>query len=431
MRIGVDRDVAAGLQCPAHSRVRQVEAPRVGIEFERRIALARGGEHGVEVGLEAASAGDLAPGRVAEHVHVRVPDRAQQSAGGLIALLVERGVRRRHHNIELIEHLVGIVESAVGQDVDFGSRQQPNVLGLSVELPDSLDVREQGVDLESAGESRTAGVVGDGKSLEAAAARDPDELFEGVPSVRRGAVHVQVTSNVVLFDQRVEDLAQTFEADHRRIESFFAQLRWNPCQVHRRIDVLLGLPGDIAWRLGIAKIGLFGVTSRIVLCFPTFGRLLRLDTKHTVLIDTQATILSHAAQHHIVIFRPGEILQGSSKRLGRHDAKIDLQPSAKSDRHLGIAAANDGGHFFETPELVHNGVRVGRIDEQVQVADRFATAAITSGHLKLPDSFELPHVNEQLLHDLVGVSPIQTCVSGGSRIDAREDFLLGFSSEPF
>ena len=57
---------------------------------------------------------------------MRILERAQQAVSHLPVILIERGVHRRHHEIERGEALVGEVERAVGLDVAFDAGQQPH-----------------------------------------------------------------------------------------------------------------------------------------------------------------------------------------------------------------------------------------------------------------------------------------------------------------
>ena len=82
-------------------------------------------------------------------------------------------------------------------------------------------------------------------------------------------------------------------------------------------------------------------------------------------------------------------------------------------------------------ELVHRGVRIVGVDEQVEVADRFAAAAVAAGHLDLSNAFHLAHVGEQLLDDFVGVGPIHPHSALCREVDAGENFLLRLLAEAF
>ena len=96
-----------------------------------------------------------------------------------------------------------------------------------------------------------------------------------------------------------------------------------------------------------------------------------------------------------------------------------------SPRPMTVASSSNSA------ELIHRGVGVVGVDEQVDVADRFAAAAVAAGHFHLPDAFQLAHVGEQLLHDLVGVGPVHPLVGLGGQVDAGQDLVLRLLAEAF
>jgi hypothetical protein len=67
---------------------------------------------------------DLAPGQMADAIDQRVLDGADDSLGHLRSAHPERRVDRGHDPVELGEHIVVVVELAVGEDVDLAPGEQ-------------------------------------------------------------------------------------------------------------------------------------------------------------------------------------------------------------------------------------------------------------------------------------------------------------------
>ncbi len=55
---------------------------------------------------------------------------------------------------------------------------------------------------------------------------------------------------------------------------------------------------------------------------------------------------------------------------GRHRHEVDLRPAEEADGALVVALADHGVDGAEPEEPVHHGLRLGRLDEQVEVPDR-------------------------------------------------------------
>ncbi len=130
-------------------------------------------------------------------------------------------------------------------------------------------------------------------------------------------------------------------------------------------------------------------------------------------------------------FEPVKYCRRCTKRFRRHDAQVDLQAASEADRHFRVAAADHRGQLFESAELVHRVLRVVGVDQEIDVANGFAAAAVAAGDLHLANAVHLAHVGEQFLHDFVGVRPVHPLMRTGGQVDAGENFLLCFLAEAF
>jgi hypothetical protein len=71
------------------------------------------------------------------------PDVPAFERGGILPCLL---VQRREHDVELLEDVVGEIETAVGQDVDFASMEDGNVGILLAKRRDLLALSLDAVD---------------------------------------------------------------------------------------------------------------------------------------------------------------------------------------------------------------------------------------------------------------------------------------------
>ena len=145
-------------------------------------------------------------GRMAEHVDQRVRRRRHHLGGCPGGALAELGVRRRDHPVQLGQHVVGVVERPVGEDVDLGAGQQLEPLGreLRGDLADRADVLAQPADVESDARLERVHVrrvLRDGEVAVATRHRRPRHLLDAVLAVGCGRVRVQVAPDVVDRDE--------------------------------------------------------------------------------------------------------------------------------------------------------------------------------------------------------------------------------------
>ena len=176
MDIAVDREHAACVNRALDMDIAEVEAHVVRVDLERGAMLLRGGEELVHRGLKTWPAVHDAAGRMADHMDERVRDRLQEAVGRDARLLLERGVRARHHPVEFGEQVVCVVERAVRQDVDLAARPDLHVRMPLARLVDRLDVRAQPRLVETVRLELALRMVGDRDRLEPARERPLDEF---------------------------------------------------------------------------------------------------------------------------------------------------------------------------------------------------------------------------------------------------------------
>ena len=74
-------------------------------------------------------------------------------------------VDRRHHPVGLFEHVIGQVETAIFQDIQFHSFQKRDAVNLAGELINGPPMLPQPARIQPAGHSDPLGVIGNGDAL--------------------------------------------------------------------------------------------------------------------------------------------------------------------------------------------------------------------------------------------------------------------------
>src|SRR6266851_5696393 len=158
-------------------------------------------------------------------------------------------------------------------------------------------------------------------------------------------MQMQVTADVGELDQ-LWQLALARQLDLARA---FAQLRRNPRQADRGIDVRFGSAGQAGGLI------FHGVDA--------------------VLVDLESLAHGHRAQLDVVLLRAGEVLQRRADALGWHDAQIDLDVGDGDDRRPRITRAEHLLDQRQRRERRHDGLGLCRGDEDVDVAGGLFPAA--------------------------------------------------------
>ena len=100
-------------------------------------------------------------------------------------------------------------------------------------------------------------------------------------------------------------------------------------EYRRLVDVLNRMRDGSTHVLAVRASG--GAVEGLVLLDDVLLALLT-DAEHAVLVDLQSLLLGAAAEFDVVLFGTGEVLQCGTERGPRHDAQIDLQPAAKTEK---------------------------------------------------------------------------------------------------
>ena len=218
----------------------QVEAVWIGIQFHRDFVFGGRGQYCVHVeGIGIAAELD-ASGGVSDEGSVGILDRLEQSLGHLSGLLIEDRVHAGDDDIQLREDIVGEIEIAIRQDVDFDASKDGNAVDVLVGGANSGDVFDRTFVVESVGEGQVLGVVSDGHVLIAARFGSLGHLFDGIAPVGLDGVHVDVALQIGLGKQLREGVIFR-EIDLTQI---LAHLRWDIVEVEFGVNLFFRFAGN-------------------------------------------------------------------------------------------------------------------------------------------------------------------------------------------
>src|SRR5664279_5886355 len=105
------------------------------------------------------------------------------------------------HNIHLLQHRVGEIELAIGQDIHFDACHDGDAVRLLVGGVNSGDVLLGTLVIKAVGECQVFRVIGDGNVLVAALFRRCRHLVDGALPVGFDRVHVDLTAQIGDGDQ--------------------------------------------------------------------------------------------------------------------------------------------------------------------------------------------------------------------------------------
>ncbi len=156
-----------------------------------------------------------------------------------------------HHVIEPGQHIVGIVERAIRQDIALGSFEDVELAaeGL-VELVDLRPLRPDALDTQPAGIARRSRMVGDSQVLQATIARCRRHFRERGRSIAPVGVAMKGTGQIVELDEFGE-IPRFRGID---LAGILAELGRDLSQTQRREELGLGPAGD---RCVLARQGIF------------------------------------------------------------------------------------------------------------------------------------------------------------------------------
>src|SRR5262245_43981671 len=119
MGVRVDAESAAELNPPPQPTPVKIKPPRVPVYFDSDAVLSAGRQHPLDIEIIPRPPQQLAAGHVANDRDERVGDRAHQALGLFRAIEPELTVDAANDEIEAAQHVLRIVERALGQDVGF------------------------------------------------------------------------------------------------------------------------------------------------------------------------------------------------------------------------------------------------------------------------------------------------------------------------
>ena len=149
----------------------------------------------------------------------------------------EGGVDAGDDPVELGEQLVGVVELAVGADVDLGAGEQAEAALALVSVADLLDPLREHLVGDVVAEAVARRVVGDREVGVAALAGSLGHLLERVAPVGEGRVAVEVAADVADLDQ-LGQLALL--RGGLELAAALAQLGLDVGEAEPLVDLLLG-----------------------------------------------------------------------------------------------------------------------------------------------------------------------------------------------
>ena len=121
--------------------------------------------------------------------------------------------------------------------------------------------------------------------------------------------------------------------------------------------------------------------------------------------------------------------RAAPKTLGRYDAQVDLQAVSETHDYLGGAARRHRDRVRKCREAVHHHLGLGRNREEVEVADRFAAAAIAAGHFQSLDCRAILHPSANRLRELVGIGPGESHIDRRGQADPGQNCFLGLRTK--
>ena len=351
MRVAADRDPYAALARERAVDVRQVEPRRLAVELDESASRAGAIEHCGEVEFHRRPLVDEAATRVGEDRQVRMIERLQESLGLAAPGELKACVDRADDVVESGEHLVGQRQRPVLEDVDLDALQYRDAADR--ERVDRLGLARERRRVEAVGRTQELGVVGDADVGEAGVAGRGDHRRERRAAIAPVGVDVQVALQVRAGHER----RQAPLAGRVDLAAILAQLGRDPRQAHRREHLFLRAPAHLP-----------------------------LAAEQAVFVEFQARALRKPPDVDVVTLVAGEVVERRAEARSRHDPEVDGEPVREHDRRPRAPARDDVGDLVEAAERVDRGSGLLAADQDVEVADRLASAAETAGDHGLLDA---------------------------------------------
>src|SRR4029453_4913885 len=110
MGVRIDAHPTSKLHGAAMPAPIEVEAPWIGVDFDRDSMGRARGEDLLDVQIVTRPTQQLASGHVAENGRIGVGDGAKDTCGLRLTIETKSAVHAGDHKVEAIEHIVGVVE---------------------------------------------------------------------------------------------------------------------------------------------------------------------------------------------------------------------------------------------------------------------------------------------------------------------------------
>ena len=125
MRVRIDAHHAAEFEPASVPAPVEVETPWVSVDFDRDPVAGAGAEDFLDIHVVSWPPQQLAPGHVAQNGRARIGYCANDALGLLLMLEPKAAVYAGNDEIECCQHLVRIVQRAIGQDVRLDPLEHP------------------------------------------------------------------------------------------------------------------------------------------------------------------------------------------------------------------------------------------------------------------------------------------------------------------
>ena len=251
-------------------------------------------------------------------------------------------------------------------------------------------------------------VVGDAEVIPPQRLGRRGHFHEGVAAVRRGRVVVKRPAHI----RQLHEPRQLARLRRLDLPEALAQLRRDEVQPQRREQLRLAAQ----------------FPARVLLRF-FLGRPFALRRHQAPLAETEPAAERALAQLHVVVLRPGEMVQGKRKLGRRHDAQIRLQSALEAHARLRIALRRDLLHPGLRDKPVHHRREVLRRHDKIQVAHRLEPAPQAARRLGALDLGQRAQPRHDRLRNFRGLPPVVPPPVGFPVPDARDNFLLRLFAE--
>ena len=396
---------------------RQVEPGRRPVDLERRARRRRCLEDGVPVQVEVGPLVDDPAGGVRDDIDVRAADGVEGPSRQLVARLAPPHVHRRDDQVEAGQQVVVVVEPAVRAHLELAAVEEPEARHRPVghgprRLLGRVPLVQRRDDAALLLHPRRVETVCDGEAL-----RVVRQHLVGVPSPSGRVGHDPDRVDAVApVGVRVEVALEVAERHRRRqpaveggrdLAAVLAQLGQDLGEAQEAVHARLVGEGP---QLGVRA-----------------GRGLAVGTEphEAPLRQAPAAVARDRPQRDVVRRRAREVDEVRARLTGRHDHEVHLGPAEQRHARLRAAGAEHAVHDAEAREAGDDSLRIVRLDEQVQVADRLAPTAEGPRRDDAADARDVGQLRREVVGERLRPVDEHPSRPGLDLPDAVEDPLLG------